>query len=73
MHEKIHNRSKSRDAPAATDHWPGAQDHEQWLGEAWPTDQDQRPTGPGSKPPRGESQTPSSKPQAPYFEHIPVI
>jgi len=63
-YEKIHNRSKSRDAPAAADHSPGAQDHEQWMDQTWPTDQDQWLQAGSPKPPRTQAQAPSWKPQA---------
>jgi len=70
--EKIHNRSKSRNVASAGDDCPGIKDHGQWLGEAWPPDHDQRPTGKSAKPPRTKDQTPSYKQQA-HNEHISVV
>ena len=71
-HEKIHNRNKSRVAGSASDACPGAQDHEQWMGEVWPPDQDQWRQATSSKPSRIEAQAASFKLQAQY-EHIPVV
>ena len=64
--EKIHNRSKPRVASSAGDHCARFKDHEQWLGEAWSTDRDQRPAGTSAKPPdtRIKPQATSRKQQA---------
>ena len=64
--EKIHNRSKPRISCAALNHCARFKDHEQWLGEAWTADHDQRPAGKSAKPrdPRIRRQAPSDKRQA---------
>ena len=48
--EKIHNRSKSRVVASAGDDCSGIKDHEQWLDQTWPADQDQWLQASSSKP-----------------------
>jgi hypothetical protein len=73
--EKIHNRSKPRVASSAVDDCTRFKDHEQWMGQAWPTDHDQWLQAPSSKPQdsrirpqawAAERQAPSGKP---YYKH----